>query len=324
MKTLHLTLSALCATALFSTVSVASDHGDTPLLNSFVCNATQLLNPNDPCHARNAKANQSEITDLFAFKREDKLVLVLNTNQDISASTTSYIFPTDVNYSIMIDTGICGEPTVTYDNIENNNKYGGTLVRPHHIAARKQFNITFDANNEMVINTKGISRAAKSRLKTFAGLADDPFIRAGRQNKNVAAIVLEIPLTDIVTNDDTLLIWGTTSSTLINGNFVDHAGRSLRSMFAENDLMNTKTPTDHFRKLHVTPDVMIYNTLEAASYPNGRELTDDVINLACLAGGNECRVFNQATEGLNGPLVNDVPYRIEFPYLAPAHLPVAN
>lgn len=97
MKLLNLTLGALCATALFSTTLAASDHGDTPLLNAFACTATQLSNPSDPCHAANAKANQAKISDLFAFKRNNNLVLILNTNTGISTSATNYAFPTPMS-----------------------------------------------------------------------------------------------------------------------------------------------------------------------------------------------------------------------------------
>lgn len=223
----------------------------------------------------------------------------------------------------MIDTGIEGQETVSFDNDVDYNNYGGTINQPDAVVARKKFVISFDTLGAINIDTKGISGSAKKRMQVFSGLTDDPFIRSERAGRNVASIVIEIPLADIVTHDDTLLIWATTSSSLVHGHFVDHAGRSLRSMFRENDQMNTKTPTDHFKKLGVAPDVIIFDTLEPAAYPNGRELTDDVVNLACTLS-NECRVFNQTGEGTNGPTANDVPFLDEFPYLGLPHIPTVN
>ena len=78
--------------------------------------------------------------------------------------------------------------------------------------------------------------------------------------------------------------------------------------------MNTLHPRKHFQNLGVTPDVIIFNTSLPAAFPNGRELTDDVVDLV-----GDTRVL--ATDGPPFPKKNDVPFLDVFPYLAPPQEP---
>jgi hypothetical protein len=81
-----------------------------------------------------------------------------------------------------------------------------------------------------------------------------------------------------------------------------------------NEPMNSLRPRDHWRVLEQTPDVMILDVLQASGFPNGRELTDDVIDLVVdIPGGT------LPGEGPEFPTANDVPYLAAFPYLAPPH-----
>lgn len=61
----------------------------------------------------------------------------------------------------------------------------------------------------------------------------------------------------------------------------------------------------------VLPDVLHFNTASSAGFPNGRRLTDDVIDaqLQLFTG-------NSAASDFVG---TDSPFRLEFPYLAPAN-----
>jgi hypothetical protein len=54
---------------------------------------------------------------------------------------------------------------------------------------------------------------------------------------------------------------------------------------------------------------VIYDTALAASFPNGRELTDDVVDLV-----GDPRVLSNDDPF---PSTNDVPFLGAFPYLAP-------
>ena len=69
-------------------------------------------------------------------------------------------------------------------------------------------------------------------------------------------------------------IWGTSKVPDINGLITEHAGRALRSQFILGGI-NTLPPRDHFRVLGLISDVIIFDLLFDAAFPNGRELTDE-------------------------------------------------
>ena len=150
----------------------------------------------------------------------------------------------------------------------------------------------------------------------FAGLRDDPFIRAPRMGRNIGAIVIEVPLSSILDGQNTILIWATVQVEEIEGSQHEAVGRSLRSMFPEQDPLNEMPPSEHMSQMGMRPDVIIYNTSLPASYPNGRYLTNDVVDLACALSA-ECRVANNDAPN---PTANDKEFLAEFPYLAPPHV----
>lgn len=74
----------------------------------------------------------------------------------------------------------------------------------------------------------------------------------------------------------------------------------------------------------IVPDTIKYDPKLPTAYPNGRTLTDPVVDLTLAAvllklGGNQ-PLDILASVPLNPP-ENDVPFTAEFPYLAPPHLP---
>lgn len=286
-------VAALCAGALVCalaglSVVRASDHGDTPLLIG-------------------AGRHDARITDLHAFTRDDKLVIALCTNPAIPPSVTDYRFPSDVTFQINID----NDSLVTFDNPKDVAVYGGTIVEPLHIHRDAAIDITFDRHGCPRVHGRSF-RGPLHDVRVFTGLRDDPFIRGPRTGRNVAAIVLEIPLHRVVEDQSTLLIWATSSVRGLDGVFQDHAGRSLRSMFPENDLMNSLPPRFQAWAFRV-PDVVILDTARPTAYPNGRLLTDDVVDLV----GDPRVLMDDAPF----PSTNDVPFLDEFPYLAPPHKP---
>ena len=283
-------LSCLISTVgwmcLSSVVSRAADHGDTPLLKSIA-------------------VHDARLTDLFGFVRGDDLVLILGTNPAIPADVTEYLFPPDLRFEVLID----NDSRVRFDDPDDLAEFGGTIVRPKKIREDIVFRVEFDEDGVPILNTKGLSHRARDRVLLFAGLRDDPFIRAPRIGRNVAAVVLQIPLEEVLDEGETLLIWATADVSTLNGRFQELAGRALRSQFPENDQMNTLHPSLHERFMEVRPDVIIYDTSRIAAFPNGRELTDDVVDLV-----GDLRVLaNDAPF----PTQNDVPFMPEFPYLAP-------
>lgn len=73
----------------------------------------------------------------------------------------------------------------------------------------------------------------------------------------------------------------------------------------------------------IVPDTIKYDPAEATGYPNGRALTDQVVDITLAAvlldlGTHPLDAF--AVLPLNPP-ANDVEFQEEFPYLAPPHSP---
>lgn len=75
----------------------------------------------------------------------------------------------------------------------------------------------------------------------------------------------------------------------------------------------------------LVPDAIKYNPDLPASYPNGRKLEDQVVDLTIAAALLDLSVPGQTLRTLAdlplNPPSNDVPFKAEFPYLADPHLP---
>ena len=289
MNRKRLWLLALIGLPLVGGGALASDHGDTPLLVSM------------PRH-------DARITDLFAFLQGSDLVLILNSNPAIPRSAADYTFPADLMLAIHID----NDSDVRFDDPQDLATYGGTIVRPGEIKEDITLRFRFDTGRP-VLQASGLPRQMMDGWTMFTGLRDDPFIRGPQIGRNIAAIVLQLPLRDVIDGQSTLLLWATSKVGVVEGPFQDMAGRSLRSQLPVNDLMNTLRPREHWTKLGLTPDVMIFDTSRPAAFPNGRLLTDDVVDLVGVPGV-------LATDA-PFPSENDVPFLAGFPYLAPPHAP---
>jgi hypothetical protein len=264
-----------------------SDHGDTPLQGG-------VARPD------------ANLTDLHAFVRGSELVLAVCTNQAIPPGVTQYLFPSDLTLRIHID----NDSEVSFNDPTANALYGGTIPDPAQIHQDITFRITFHGSGQPALHTSGLPGGSQG-IQLFAGLRDDPFIRGPRIGRNVAAVVITLPLSRILNGQSTLLLWATSDVPGISGPFCDLAGRSLRSMFPEGAVMNTLTPAQQFKKWGLIPDVMIYDTSRPAAFPNGRELADDVVDIV----GDPRVLMND----FPFPSANDVPFLSVFPYLAPPH-----
>lgn len=250
----------------------------------------------------------ANLTDLFAFVKDGRLVLALCSNPAIPKSASTYIFPSDVTFEINLDNDSAVSP---FDP----NGMGGTILNPDKIQEDIVFRIRFDAEGNPRVQTfvHGRHSTKIPVQQFFAGLRDDPFIRAPREGRNVAAIVFEVPLSSVISRQNTLLIWASSKVDDVDGPFEDLAGRALRSMMPENSAMNLMQPRRQFRQMGVAPDVMIFNTALPAAFPNGRAVTDDVVDLV-----GDPRIL--ANDG-PFPSENDLPFLPEFPYLALPHPP---
>ena len=265
-----------------------SDHGDTPLLIG-------------------AGRHDGRISDLYAFTRGDHLVLIVCLDPTIPPEAQQYQFASDLRVRILID----NDSEVVFDDPDDLMIFGGTILEPHRIQQDVTLRVEFDESGAPALHASGISGPDCQQILLFTGLRDDPFIRGPRIGHNIAAIVIELPLDLVLGEQDTLLIWATSAVDDLSGPFQDMAGRALRSQFPENMVMNSMGPKRHEAVIGVPPDVMIYNTLWNAEFPNGRDLVDDVVDLV----GNP-RVLESDSPF---PDENDVPFLDDFPYLAPPH-----
>jgi hypothetical protein len=219
-----------------------------------------------------------------------------------------YLFPPDLTLRFHID----NHSAVDRDELDDLLQFGGTIVDPARVRADIELEITFDDDGGMKLKTSGISHLYNKRISRFAGLRDDPFIRTPRIGRNVAAVVVELPLEAVLGDQDTLLIWATSKVPDVRGPISEYAGRALRSMFIDD--LNSLMPSEQWRKLGAVPDVILFDTSLPARFPNGRDLVDDVVDMVVdIPGGTlpgEEPIF---------PRENDVPFLEEFPYLAPPH-----
>ena len=200
-------------------------------------------------------------------------------------------------------------------------------------------------SEEKIIN--GVVRIQKRDWKTGAiniqtGVFDDPFIFPRFFRRNVVGIVISIPLSLLPADarNGPILLWATTH----RGKQIDHVGRSLRTQLPRFGYLNDKLPSEQVqaimgvhdrpsiendlfatfvsplfahRHYDSAPDVMIYDLRKPASFPNGRQLDDDVSETLAEAGETlllelayaESRQFPRAT-------TNDKKFRDKFPYLA--------
>ena len=300
----------------------AADHGDAPL---FLDGTARV---------------EANLTDLYAFTSGDNLVVALATNPAIPPGAESYVFPTDVTFDINIDVDSPVDPA------DPTGLDGGTILDPDHIREDLTFRIRFRDDGSLKLQQiDRRPRGPRAREKTaaptgreservsvsiagtdpeearrggittdvalFAGLRDDPFIRTPRIGRNVGAIVLQLPISAIVGEQTTLLIWATSKVEEFEGPFQDHVGRALRSMFGENAEMNVLPPREHLRKMGVVPDVMIYDVARPAHFPNGRALEDDVVDIV-----GDPRVLANDVPPVD---TNDAEFLTAFPYLAEPH-----
>ncbi len=285
----HLAATLLLTMALTAAPAFPSDHDDTPLLKEIA-------------------RHDARITDLHAFTNGDRLVLVLATDPTVPPSVTTYLYPEDLHLWIDVD----NDSEVRFDDPADAAAFGGTIVRPERIRPDVTFHVSFE-NGTPRLRTKGLSQAARASLRFFAGLRDDPFIRGPRIGRNVAAVVIDVPLASVLDRQPTLLVWARSRVPEIRGPIADLGARSLRSQFPENNALNTLPPREHLKKLGLKPDVVVYDTSRPAAFPNGRALTDDVVDLV-----GDARILATDTPF---PSANDVAFLDEFPYLAPPHPP---
>ena len=278
----------------------AADHGDTPDLIS-------------------VSRHEGRISDLHVFTNPtdggDNLVLALSTFPNLPVP--SYQFPADLTLRFHID----NHSEVAFDKETDNTQFGGRIVNPDGMGADVVLEFTFDDMGNPMLSASGLTAEQEKDMQIFAGVRDDPFIRGPQIGKNVAAVVVEFPLKHVLRSSSTILVWATSKVPDIVGPQSDLAARALRSQCAEPvcneldgrdvDLRNETSPHKYSRKLGIRPDVAIFDTSRPAAFPNGRLLTDDVVDIVARFGQN------LLDSDYPFPATNDVAFLTKFPYLAP-------
>ena len=263
--------------------------------------------------------HDARLTDLHVFTVGDKLAIAVSTNPMIPKTASSYTFPSDLSLRINVD----GSSKVRFDDATASAAFGGTVQKPDKIEADQAIVVTFDGAH---FRTEGIGQPHAASCRFFAGLRDDPFIRGPRRERNVGAVVAACPLKAFTRKSSTLLVWATTSVPTPSGPTGDHGGRALRSQFAQNLALNDLSPAEQSTVLGAHPDVVIFDTTRPAEFPNGRALTDDVVDLAAapaVCGADDSCAAAQDVLNTDAPFpsTNDRPFLAEFPYLADPHPP---
>jgi len=254
---------ACCALTLgLAGVANAADHVDLP---KSVTGAEQ-------------SRPDASITDFFAFIHGGKLVLIMDVNPFLDPAVTSYRFPTDVSYRFNVDLN----SPVTIGTDVGTKEFGGNITRPASISEDLVFQVTFNSKNQPTLSVTGGDAARcesiRPRVRMFTGLRAEPFIFAPFVRNNVASIVLEMPVASVVQSQKQLVLWSTATVDIPAGKFVELGGRALRSQFPPFVGLNALHPNQHAAAGFGRPDVMILDVSKPTSFPNGRNLSDDVVD----------------------------------------------
>ncbi|GIX21880.1 MAG: hypothetical protein KatS3mg121_0663 [Gammaproteobacteria bacterium] len=276
----------------------------------------------------------SDLTGLFVFARENRLVAVIGLHRALRSGP-----PYDLvgrRYRLFFDL----HSPVRFDEPQDVLRYGGTVVDPAGIAPDVSLSFTLDDDARLAGHeVEGLSDTRGLRL--WAGLRDDPFILPRFFGTNVIAIVAEIPFDAFPGAPRTFLAWATAER---DGRQVDHVGRANRTMLPRFELLNTLPPSEHvaalrarhehpgliedlervfvsplfaMRRYDLAPDVLIFDRDRPPGYPNGRRLEDDVADLSCRLG--DCLLWELSfvdSAAWPRPRRNDKPFLNDFPYLA--------
>jgi len=253
---------AAIALGLAGGVAGAADHIDLPA----AAGGGVLMRPD------------ASITDFFAFISGNKLVLALDVNPNLDPAVQTYRFPTDVSYKFNID--LNSPVTIGTDVISK--EFGGVITRPASITEDLVFEVTFDSRNRPRLNVTGADsgrcESIRPRVRMFTGLRAEAFIFAPAVRNNIGSIVLEVPVSSVLQGQSKLLLWATTTVDTPQGKFTELGARALRSQFPPNAGLNAIHPSQHVAAGFVRPDVMILDVSKPSSFPNGRIMSDDVVD----------------------------------------------
>lgn len=300
-KSVRLTLCITLLLGFMNSVN-AADHGDTPQLIGIA-------------------RHDARISDLHVFTNGDNLVLALSTFPNLPGA--SYQFAADLTLRFHMD----NHSEVSFDDPTDHQQFGGTIVNPDQMGADIVLEFTFDDLGNPILDAAGLTSEQEEDIEIFAGMRDDPFIRGPQIGRNVGAVVVELPLAHVLGDSSTILVWATSKVLDVQGSQSELGARALRSQCpqpicnamdgSDLNLRNETSPHKYSKKLGLRPGVVIFDTSLPAGFPNGRLLTDDVVNIVAPFGQNILGNDHPC------PAENDVPFLAVFPHLAPPQIGAA-
>jgi hypothetical protein len=303
-----------------------------------------------------------DFTDLYAFPKPGdnaKSILILNVHPSAGENppgpTTTEPFAHEALYELKIDTDGDAIADIAY-RVRFSAFEGGAQTAVVRRIDGLQANGTGDGGR-VIVDGAPVSTGHEAKIteageiRFFAGWRSDPFfcdVEGAKNNlrftgddffadKDVCSIVLEVPNSDLGTNE--VLLWARTLALNDSGGWlqVERGARPAQAVILveEKDAYLAGEPVNDERFLAafahalehtggytpaeakrmagtLLPDVLFYNPRCPASFPdNGRTLTDDAFDvfIRILTNG-------KVTEDKVGPHADLLP---EFPYAGPPH-----
>lgn len=314
-----LRFSALLLVLAVAAPAFAADHLDAPALSG---------------------NGQVDINDLYAFQSPSNpanSVLIMTVNP-FAGVLSPLAFDPAVEYQIQIDNTGDAVADITYTA-----SFGAAAPN-----AVQSYTLSQDGT-AIGGGLTGVDLPTTGGGTVRAGLFDDPFFfdLAGFQDglnftgddafagQNVAAIVLEVPSTDLNGADSNIGVW---ARTVEGGVQQDRMGRpAINTVLipaGRKDEFNGAAPAGDFAAFGddvqaiievlnggdsataagltsvLLPDVLTFDTSSADGFLNGRRLADDVIDAELTL------LTNSSTPIGDGVDANDQPFLDVFPYLA--------
>lgn len=318
--------------------------------------AAQASDHADPIGLERLEAG---LAGLFVFPAGDRLIIVLGARRALVTQEPFDLKP--YWFSVHLDL----DSPVSFDDPRRNAIYGGRVERPEAIG--EDVRLAVRLNDDATVAERRINNLADpSEVRLWTGVRDDPFIFPSFFATNIIAVAWSLPRSALPSDSSPILIWGTTTTG--DGEQIDHVGRANRTQLPRFDFLNPLPPSEHvaaiesrrekgsrvqrlisrylapvtglyelvfkLRPYDVAPDVLIYSAQRPPGFPNGRQLTDDVVGLTCAQG--DCFFLDLAfarTDAVRGNLegpacpavetpdgfrrkTNDKRFLDVFPYLA--------
>ncbi len=306
-------------------------HNDAPNLDprTDIADLYVFQKPGDPSKSiLILNVNPEAPTRADAFDPEASYEFKIDTDGDFEAEIAFH-----VSFMTLDD----GQQTATVYRLTGAAARG---TRPDGEALIQHAPVSF--TREARITTEG-------GYRFYTGLRSEPFFADpdGFQNnmqwtghdgwagKNIFGIVLEVP-NSALGSQPQIGVWGRTMA-LVHGTLtpVNQMGRPGNNVFRQGADTNTTSPAqqrEQFFSQYVAmfkgfgyteaeattltlewlPDILPYNYTSAAGYPNGRQLTDDIVDNAV-----DIMTRGKMRDDLVGPHTD---YLAEFPYLGAPHM----